>query len=349
VKRRGGSVPPRERFTKSEAKEWAGENFRGVCNVIIPSFTADLRGLNEAGVRHDVRRNAALGFWGALLVSEAGTTSSEMRSFMEIAVDEAKGSQYFLLHGSFDTLEDTIDCARDARAIGVDGLLVAYPNSFYPTSETELAEYTKALCEKTELAVVLFCAPHYNFDRFDRSGFPLDVWHDVVDQPNAVALKYEVGHPGIVGSWQVFTEFADEGVLVCDPYEPNLLLWDDVYGTPWIGTSNYECYGDVVVRYLAALRSGRKDEALRLYWQIQPARQVREALRAQSSGANFNHRYLWKYQAWLQGYNGGPIRAPAMKLTDAQMRRVAESLVASALLDSVPSSFAPFFEGRNPA
>jgi hypothetical protein len=38
-----------------------------------------------------------------------------------------------------------------------------------------------------------------------------------------------------------------------------------------------------------------------------------------------------------------------MKLTDAQMRRAAEGLVASGLLDAVPPSFAPFFEGRNPA
>ena len=342
-------VPPRDAFAKSEAKEWAEENFRGVCNVIIPSFTVDLSGLNEAGIRHDVRRNAELGFWGALLVSEAGTTPEEMRTFMEIAVDEAKGSQYFLLHGSFDSLDDTIECARDARAIGVDGLLVAYPNSFYPTTAAELGEYTRALCEKTDLAVVLFCAPHYNFERLDPSGFPLEVWHELVDQPNAVALKYEVGHPGVVGSWQVFSEFAGRGVLVCDPYEPNLLMWDDLYGTPWIGTSNYEYYGDTVVRYLAAQREGRREEALRLYWQIQPARQAREALRAQAAGANFNHRYLWKYQAWLQGYNGGPIRAPAMKLTDAQMRRAAEGLVASGLLDATPPSFAPFFEGRNPA
>ena len=35
--------------------------------------------------------DGALGFWGALLVSEAGTTLDEMRRFMEIAIDEAGG------------------------------------------------------------------------------------------------------------------------------------------------------------------------------------------------------------------------------------------------------------------
>lgn len=341
-------MAPGDKFTKPDAKQWAAENFKGICNVIIPSFSLDLKSLNEEGIRHDVSRNIELGFWGALLVSEAGTTPSEMVAFMEIAVDEAKGRQYFVLHGSFDTLEDTLSVARAARSIGVDGLLMAYPNSFYPRTVDELTAYTKAVCEGMELAVILFCAPHYNFERLDHSGFPLGAWRELVDIPNVVALKYEVGHPGVVGSYQMFSEFKDKNVCQCDPYEPNLILWEELYGTPWIGTSNYEYYGDIVPRYISAMRGGNREEALKLYWQIQPARQAREALRAQASGANFNHRYLWKYQAWLQGYNGGPLRAPAMKLTDAQMRRAAEGLVASGLLAEAPKDFGEFFIGRNP-
>ena len=80
-------------YTRSEAKQWAAETFHGACNVIIPSYSSDLRSLNEAGIRHDVRRNIELGFWGTLLVSEGGTTADEMRRFMEIAVDEAAGRQ----------------------------------------------------------------------------------------------------------------------------------------------------------------------------------------------------------------------------------------------------------------
>lgn len=344
----GIAMAPADRYKREDAKAWAAENWRGLCNVIIPSYSADLRILNEAGIRHDVRRNIELGFWGALLVSEVCTTAAEMRRFMEIAVDEAAGRQYFVLHGSFDTLADTLAVCADARAIGVDGLLVAYPNSFYPRSVGELTDYTRALCEGTELGVILFCAPHYNFERLDPAGFPLAVWQELASIPNVVAAKYEVGHPGVVGSRQAFEMLAGTGLLVCDPYEPNLLLWEELYGTPWIGTSNYEYYGDTVPRYLAAQRAGRKEDALALYWQLQPARQAREALRSQAAGANFNHRYLWKFQAWLQGYNGGPLRAPAMKLSDSQMLRAASGLVAAGLLKEMPADFGAFFESRNP-
>ncbi|HEX2404656.1 MAG TPA: dihydrodipicolinate synthase family protein, partial [Acidimicrobiia bacterium] len=68
-------------YTRGEAKAWARETFHGACNVIIPSYTSDLRSLNESAIRHDVRRNIELGFWGDLLVSEAGTTLDEMRTF----------------------------------------------------------------------------------------------------------------------------------------------------------------------------------------------------------------------------------------------------------------------------
>ena len=60
-------------------------------------------------------------------------------------------------------------------------------------------------------------------------------------------------------------------------------------------------------------------------------RAQRLAEQATFSGANFIHRYLWKYKAWLNGYNGGPVRQPAMKINDGQMRRIRESLVKSGM------------------
>jgi 4-hydroxy-tetrahydrodipicolinate synthase len=38
-------------YRKSEAREWARAKMRGVANVITPTFTHDLRGVNERGSR----------------------------------------------------------------------------------------------------------------------------------------------------------------------------------------------------------------------------------------------------------------------------------------------------------
>lgn len=341
-------MPAAQSYDRADAKAWARENFNGVCNVIIPSFTSDLRGLNEAGIRHDVRRNIELGFWGALLVSEVGTTLDEMRQFMEIAVDEAKGRHYFLLHGTFDTTDQIISMTKDAKAIGVDALLLGHPNSFYPATAADLAAYTRHVVESVDLGVVLFAAHHWNFERLDVAGYPLDVLRDAAGLENVVAVKYEVGRPGATGTYEAFKTLSSTGVLVSDPFEPNAPIWTEVFDMPWMGTSNYEYYGDAMPRMLDALNGGRRDEAMEIYWKVQPARTTRGSEQATFSGANFIHRYLWKFQAWLNGYNGGPLRQPAMKLSDGQMRRVADGLRRAGIADC-QESFADYFVSRNPA
>jgi 4-hydroxy-tetrahydrodipicolinate synthase len=114
----------------------------------------------------------------------------------------------------------------------------------------------------------------------------------------------------------------------------------------WMGTSNYEYYGAYVPRLLELLHAGRRQEAMEEFWSIQPARNARSATMS-SGGANLVHRYLWKFQAWLNGYNGGPIRQPAMKLSDSQMRTSAEG-VRKAGIAPADEPFADFFVGRNP-
>ena len=336
------------KYRNAESKDWAKENFHGVCNVIIPSYTADLKKLNEKGIRHDVRRNIELGFWGALLVSEAATTMAEMRQFMEIAVDEAKGRHYFLLHGTFDTPDDIVTMAREGNQIGVDGLLLGHPNSFYPKDGDQLYDYIAYVCGGTDLGVVLFAAHHWNFERLHPSGYPPQVLARAADIENVVAIKYEVGRPGIAGDYEFWKMIKGKRILFSDPLEAHSPLTVELFGQQWMGTSNYEYFGHTVPQYFKLLREGQYERAMKIYWQIQPARNARIAEQNSFGGANFIHRYLWKYQAWLHGYNGGPLRQPVMKLNDGQMRRVRDALIRSGL-EPTKEEPAAYYIGRNPA
>jgi 4-hydroxy-tetrahydrodipicolinate synthase len=244
-------------YARAEAKAWARENFRGACNVILPSYTSDLRSLNEAAIRHDVRRNVELGFWGALLVSEAGTTLDEMRTFIEIALDEASGRQRFLLQGVFDTAQDIIDMANDARLLGVDGMLLGHPNSFYPTSAQQVEEYTVEICKATDLAVVLFVVEHSNLRRLDVRGFPADVLDRLTRVDTIVAIKYEAGRQQTTNTYETFRRLQDADVLLSDPMESTAPMWVDLFGMQWMGTSNYEYYGSYVPRLLDLLHAAR--------------------------------------------------------------------------------------------
>ena len=75
---------------RAHRKEWAREHFRGLENILIASFTPDLKKLDEAGIRLDVRNSIRHGFFSTLC-APPGLTVAEQKRFMDIAVDEAAG------------------------------------------------------------------------------------------------------------------------------------------------------------------------------------------------------------------------------------------------------------------
>jgi dihydrodipicolinate synthase/N-acetylneuraminate lyase len=334
-------------YAKDGAKAHAQAHWKGCCDVILPSFSHDLKRLNEAGIRHDVRRNIENGFWGALLVSECATSLDEYISFMEIAVDEARGRHKFLIHGTFDNVDDLNRVIEAGERIGMEGLLLGHPNSFYPKSEDALYDYLAGISKSTNLAVALFVTVQMNLSRLHTSGYPLSVIKRLAAHQNVVAVKYEVGRPGIAGDYECWKALKGTGTLFSDPLEAHAPLTVEQFGMQFMGTSNYEYWGPAIPQIFTLLTEGRFEEAMEQYWRINPARQARVQAQATFAGANFIHRYLWKYQAWLQGYNGGPMRQPIMKLNDSQMRLVRDGLVRSGF-EVPPDDPAAFYEGRNP-
>ncbi len=90
------------------------------------------------------------------------------------------------------------------------------------------------------------------------------------------------------------------------------------------------------------------DAAMDLYWQVHPARQANMRLMGAISGTSVVHRMLWKYQGWINGFNGGPIRsALSGRVSDEQMRSFRAAVEACGLPVPAESDHA-FFVGRNP-
>jgi dihydrodipicolinate synthase/N-acetylneuraminate lyase len=337
-------------YRRGEAREWGREQLRGVCGCLMPTLNNSLTAVNEAAIRHDVRRERELGFWGTLLVSECGTTKEEMCQVIDIAVDEARsvGLRTTLL-ASFPTIDDTQEVIGYAEANGVDLVLVSYPLLFYPTKEEEVFEYTKEVADSTSLGVLLFCINQWNFGRLHSSGFsPQLIGRLVEEVPNVVAIKNEIGLPGVGGIAEVFHRFRDQ-VVVTDPLEQNAPAWITTFGMPFLGTSNYEYMAGEVVKYFDLLQDPEHyDAGMEIYWQLQPARVASAQVASEyMAGGSLVHRLVWKYQYWLNGFNGGPIRQPHLRLNDRQMRILRQGLIASGI-EPAPGDDADFFVGRNP-
>ncbi|MCX4817971.1 dihydrodipicolinate synthase family protein [Streptomyces sp. NBC_01239] len=317
-------------FGKAEARDWAWEHFQGVNNVVIPSFSADMTRLNESGIRHDIRRVIELGFTGTLLVGEVNITPDEYNRFVEIAADEAAGRLNLIFHCAFNTLEENITAARRAQAAGANLALLSYPPNFYPTSQQEIFEYSKAFCDAVDLGVILFPMTHWGFERLHPASISVDVLNSMVDDfPNVVSIKAEGGFPSVAGFAHAWTRLG-ERVLITMPIIQEAIALATLVPLRVIATSNTEYYSDTAPRMLALARDGKTDEALDLLWKIAPAWRANSNVAPLPHGHTVN-RAAWKYQAWLAGFNGGPMRVPGTRLHSGEMQAYRRALHASGL------------------
>ena len=65
------------------------------------------------------------------------------------------------------------------------------------------------------------------------------------------------------------------------------------------------------------------------------------------NGGHFINRQAWKFQGWLQGYNGGPLRMPTQRIHEPQMNVLRKGLIDAGLEPSM-DPYREFFIGRNP-
>lgn len=331
-------------YNRGEIKDRARTEWEGGCAVTLPSFTEDFSGLNEAGIRHDVVRAAELGFWGTLVASESGTTFQEYKRFLEVAVGAAPAGFRIVAHLSFDTVAQSLEVADLATALGAEAGLLSYPQSFRPKSAAEIIEHTRYVTDRTDLAVILFASSAWGFKPLSPNGFPLEALEEMSKIDTAAALKYEGGGSALMSSLMQVHDRCGQNLIVQNPMEQHAPALSRVFGVRWWGTSGYDSFGDRVPKMMAALNAGRHDDAMEILWSYNPAREAKSAFHASFAGANLIHRNGWKYLGWLNGFNGGLLRMPQMRLAPGQMKSLRAGLAASGF--DLPADDVGFYPGR---
>ena len=164
--------------------------------------------------------------------------------------------------------------------------------------------------------------------------------------PNIIAIKAEGGMPLVAGFTQCYQLFNDD-VIVMTPLEKDAFAIGNLVPIQWMATSNYEMYGDTLPKLFNKMKEGKYEEVYEQYWKLQPARQTVGKLMASSDGAGLVNRMLWKYAAWLNGFSGGPLRQPTMKINQSQMSAIRQALIASGI-EVTKDDDSQFFVGRFP-
>ena len=335
-------------YAAADARAWALETLEGCCGCVLPTFSGDLSTLNEAAIRHDVEMERELGMSAVLAVSEGGTSLEEYRRLLEIVIDAA-GDLVVVVQASqptFDLQQLTIEWGAE---LGADLVLPSYPMTFYPRTLEELYEASKVMIDRSPLGVLLFAIDQWNFARLHPAAFPVELLERLVaDCPMLVGIKNEIGLPYAGGMDDVFNRLGDQ-VVVTDPMESNAPIWIRHYGMKYMGTSNYEAFGPRIPQMLKLLGNPDTwDEGMELYWRNTPIRKANSATVSPVVGATgMVPRSIWKYQGWLLGFNGGPLRAPLARINAAQMGMIRKA-ATDAGLDVTDDADEAFWVGRNP-
>ncbi len=337
------------KYEQGQAREWALAELAGCCGCVIPTFTSDIDALNETAIRHDVAKEKEFEMSAILLVAEAGTNLAEYNRFVDIVADEAGDDLVTFVHASQPTWAAMLSSVEHAAAAGVDFVLPSYPLTYHPRSLDEVFEDTKRFIDASPLGVLLFAIDQWNFSRLHPAAFPTDLVERLVEStPNLIGVKNEVGLPFTGGLVDLFEKLRDV-VVITDPLEYNAPIWIRNYGMRFMGTSNYECMGDAVPRMLTLLSDAATwDEGMELYWQMTPVRKANAAILSPIVAAtSLVPRAHWKYQGWLLGFNGGPIRQPQGRPNADQMRQMrAAAMSAGLAVTDDPDEL--FWTGRNP-
>jgi dihydrodipicolinate synthase/N-acetylneuraminate lyase len=319
-------------YHRNEARAWARQHLTGCSAVTIPSFSTDLKRLNEKAIRFDVERAIGMGFSYTLMCTEVMMTAEENARATAWAKETAAGRMGLFFHAAWGSLADNIEAVKLAEEAGADFALLSYPPQFWPTTEQEIYDYTRGFCDATKLGVMLFPIPFWGFERINPAGMSVALIRRLLkDCPNIVAVKSEQGFPLPAGICEMYHHFRDEVVISC-PIEADIIPLMSLMKLQFSGTSNTQWMGDYFPKAFELARTGEFEAAMDLYWSVSPARGANSTAVMNMRGTGVINRTMWKYMDWLAGFNGGPLRAPSSRVQDSTMRLLRNGLQAAGRL-----------------
>jgi len=335
-------------FTRKEAKAWAKQNYHGLEGVLMPSFTPDLGRLDEEGIRHDVNYYIEQGMFSVLAAAEStAMTFAERCEFVRIACEEARGRMLISAPVLLDTFGQDVEFLKYFASVGGHHALLGCPVQFHPGSQDEVFQTLKTVCESVDLCIDLYPAARFDLGRFGQGTLSVDIIRRLADIDNVVALKVGNLNPPNYTA-HVFSKVGDQ-LLINDPLDHAWAYVVGELGCQWAGGMGYDMWqtkdDQRVVRMFNHFRAGQLDEAMDIYWAIEPVRAASWQLHGRLSSSGLYPFLSFKFQQWLVGGNGGMLRQPIHRISEWEMESLRSALEASGV-EPYAGPIEEFFVGR---
>jgi 4-hydroxy-tetrahydrodipicolinate synthase len=281
-------------------------NWKGV----FPAVTTKLKddgSLDQDAIRHGLNRLIENGVSGVVMMGMVGEsaqlTPEEKRTVLKVAVETVAGRVPVVSGVAETNTASAVQFAKDAEAIGVQGLMV-FPGLTYKSDARETIAYYKTVAKASKLSILLYNNPR---------GYGVDLTPDVVaellDEPTIEALKEESYDTTRVTD--LISRFGDRLAVICGV--DDLVLESVALGVKgWVsGMANAVPKESVELINLAA--KGEFEKARQLY------RVLIDLFHLDT------HVKLVQYIKLAENITAGyseTVKAPRLKLEGAERERV---------------------------
>ncbi len=300
-------------YGKADAKAYARSIMKGIWAAALTPFTAngaiDADGF-QSNIAHWLDK---LGIDGLFIAGKQGEFFSmsveERKRVFDLAVEASKGRGQTIMSCSDQNMDVVIDLARHAQKCGADYIVVHAPVLHFLKAQDEtLLNYYKTVCGAVDIGVALWSHPD--------SGYLMspELCNRLADIENVVAIKYSTPRP----MYAELTRLASDRIIVSTASEDEWL--DNILELGW---RLYLCSSPPYLIQSAKDRrmrdytdlafAGKAEEARRVRDSLEPVRHALKSTRPLEKP--HAHQKYWQE---LLGQVGGHVRAPLLKLTDAE-------------------------------
>jgi 4-hydroxy-tetrahydrodipicolinate synthase len=316
-------------YRKSEAKEYAKKNMKGIWGATLTPFTPDYR-LDEDGIRQNIRHfidTLQLGglFLNGLQGEGFSQTITERKRVFKIAIEESKGDTAIMPYTADPVLENVVEMTRYAEDNGADYAIIINPKFYFGSMTDEgVFRYYKYIADRVNIGIVLFNQMEHGYLMSPQ------LINRIATIENIVAVKDFAPGPDIMQA----RFLCGDKIVVSENSEDNWLINNTVRGQQaMIATVEPFCLQSGKLKLINEYTNSAMKGEIAKAWEI--SRKV-EPLRRVFKNVTVPSKRQATYKYWIQflGMAGGDgrVRLPLMELTETEKKAIQAAVEGSGLI-----------------
>jgi 4-hydroxy-tetrahydrodipicolinate synthase len=324
-------------YRKSEAKEAAKAQFRGVWAAITTPFTPDLE-IDEAGLRRNMQRIADLKIQGVFCTGVMGEFWSlrkeERKRVVEIVVEEAhRRGVKVIAHTAHHSAHETVELTRHAEQVGADFAILMNP--YYPPQrEQTIYEWFQFVASRVDIGIWMFDAEYSGTD------LSPELIARIADIENVCGIKI----PRPLEHYAKVQQLLGGKLVMSEPTETLWLKMMRDYGQKVFQSSPapylFQTPNSMPMHEYTELGlQGKFAEAEKIAAPMQPLRELAVKW-TRSKWVNEKLVPIAYIKAWseLMGMAGGPVRPGLPQITEKERQELRADLDRTGLLKRMPTA-----------